>query len=728
MAATSTLSHEGEPPMQIRTFLLLVMLVAGGCRGDDKHLPSSNPAEYDPKKVYTSPATAAVPSPPANPARPAELQSLESQLQELERAANRSEWKKVPFNQDWLQVFQGVNHPCEALSKLVPALGSTQLYKGHEGTALSKAFGPDAGGVARRMDEQLAEGLKHSLGPAAAECPIAVPPQKGSGLFQLPFLVLTRGSSGQSLLFAQAGIPDRSQDDYDINKPPMRTEDAPPDWVGYKTTDTMTRIGKPPRMEGVYESYEMVIAPKAKRCPHLEGPDLKGIVDGMFEWSFVMTRRAMGQVVLYRRHVVATLKGEVDDEAKITRVNFDVAVTLQHIGTELAAYSQLYRDNGYFTLDQRTGLPEELRVIDVSGFSEGEGQAKDAQLLGTLTALMAYFSGPEYFTAQTYWNNPNTCVEIVFTPPTKTQRFAASRTYQVKTELRSKKAQAMVPAKFKEANERPREGNGNVTPREGKSERGTPATFTYRAPGTRVPHSGFLVHAVSRAGVAKAADGEWELMPSGYVLEFTSHIVQEPLNLVNPQFGMFMSSNGFDAHVEATVPLQRRDDGEWVGEGVMQYATRTKTQPAQCEIRIQGTGTTTFHVNGGSISSDPEPFAVSLTILPGQSGEVAETHCTSGNTPEKLRELFATQGVQGGGEAHSTTKGGGWSGAFNFTRYQTFNWNKKGYDMGGWTQVVNSDVVAKKTMSVNCSIGLSACHEETTLVLRRADEPGGGAP
>jgi len=237
-----------------------------------------------------------------------------------------------------------------------------------------------------------------------------------------------------------------------------------------------------------------------------------------------------------------------------------------------------------------------------------------------------------------------------------------------------------------------------------------------------------LVHAVSRAGVAKAADGEWELMPSGYVLEFTSHIVQEPLNLVNPQFGMFMSSNGFDAHVEATVPLQRRDDGEWVGEGVMQYATRTKTQPAQCEIRIQGTGTTTFHVNGGSISTDPEPFAVSLTILPGQSGEVAETHCTSGNTPEKLRELFATQGVQGGGEAHSTTKGGGWSGAFNFTRYQTFNWNKKGYDMGGWTQVVNSDVVAKKTMSVNCSIGLSACHEETTLVLRRADEPGGGAP
>jgi hypothetical protein len=181
---------------------------------------------------------------------------------------------------------------------------------------------------------------------------------------------------------------------------------------------------------------------------------------------------------------------------------------------------------------------------------------------------------------------------------------------------------------------------------------------------------------------------------------------------------MFMSSNGFDAHVEATVPLQYTDDRGWVGEGVMRYATRTTTQPAQCEIRIQGTGTTTFHVNGGSISRDPEPFAVSLTILPGQSGEVAETHCTSGNTPEKLKELFATQGVQGG-EAHTVTKGGGWSSAFNVTRFRTFNWNNKGYEIGGWTPVRDSGVIAKKTIAVNCAmIALSACHEVTELTLK----------
>jgi hypothetical protein len=158
----------------------------------------------------------------------------------------------------------------------------------------------------------------------------------------------------------------------------------------------------------------------------------------------------------------------------------------------------------------------------------------------------------------------------------------------------------------------------------------------------------------------------------------------------------------------------------------MRYETRTMTQRAQCEIRIQGTGTTTFHVNGGSISSDPEPFAVNLVILPGRSGEVAETHCTSANTPRKLRELLESQGAHVG-DAHAVTEGGGWSSAFSFTRFRTFNWNKKGYEIGGWTPVRDSDVIAKKTISVNCSTGMSSCREETTLILRLADEPGANA-
>lgn len=714
--------------MPTRFLLLLSMtLLSYGCSGSDKHLPSSNPPEYDPKKVSSTPA--APPNAPAMVAIPTELERLQSKLDSLAASQNvKGEGKKIPFDPSLLPHFKGVTNPCEALSRVAQGLGGTQLFAGQDGSALKKALGPDADGIARRIDEQLAEGLKHSLGSAAADCPISVRPYKSSGqIDRVPpaRVVLAHTTSTSPFLLAQTTIPDTSQDDYDVNKPPMRRDNAPAGWVGYKTTDIMTRIGKPPRTEGIYESYEMVIAPKAKQCPHLEGPDLKGIADGTFEWSFVMYRRAMGQAVLYRRHVVATLKGEVDDNAKIKQVDFDVTVTLQHIGTELAPYSQSYGSMGHFTLDHQTSLPQEFKIITVSDFSEAGAQANDAHLIGTLTALVAYFSGQEYYRAQLHWNHPNTCVDIVFNPATKTQRFAPNKSYQVKTELRTKKDQTVVPTKFKEAKERPRESNGRVSPREADSRLGAPAMLIYQAPATRVRHSGFRVKTVSRAGVAETKDGEWELAPADYVLEFKSHIVQEPLNLVSG-FGMQMSSNGFDAHVQATVPLQHTEDRGWVGEGVMQYATRTKTQAAQCEFRVQGTGTTTFHVNGGSISSDPEPFAANLIILPGQSGEVLETHCTSGNTPEKLKELFATQSVHGG-EAHGEMgKAGGWSGAFNFTRFRTFNMAKKGYEIGGWTPVRDSDVIAKKTITVNCSIGLQTCREETTLTLKLADEPGAG--
>jgi hypothetical protein len=296
----------------------------------------------------------------------------------------------------------------------------------------------------------------------------------------------------------------------------------------------MRRIGKEDRpTKGIREHYEMVIAPMAEQCPHLEGPNRKGVVNGTFEWSFLLMRAITGpdgdtQAVLFRRHVVATLKGEVDDDAGVKQVDFAVAVTLQHIGTELAPYSQPYNDRGYFTLNQRTGLPEELKIITVSGFSEGEAQIKDAQLLGTLTALVAFFSGQVYAYAKDYWNHPNTCVDIVFNPATKTQRFAPNRSYQVKTELRTKKEQTVVPAKFKEARERPREGNGRVSPREKESQPNNPATFTYQAPATKVQHSGYWVKAVSRAGVAEALDGEWELADSGLRLRFGHRIQADP--------------------------------------------------------------------------------------------------------------------------------------------------------------------------------------------------------
>ncbi|MDX2251212.1 MAG: hypothetical protein NW202_02915 [Nitrospira sp.] len=718
--------------MPTRSALLLILMISmASCGGGDKHLPSSNPPEYDPNKVYTTPA--APPTAPATVATPTEFERFKAQLESLEAGQKaKGEGKKIPFDQNSLRLFKGVTTPCEALLRLVPRVGSAQLFEEKEGVALRKALGPDAEGIAHRMDEQVAESLKRSLAPGAADCPISVRPRKNSRFIdqsQPPRLVLAHTTPDLPLLLAQTTVPETSQDDYNVQKSSSR-ENAPPDWVGYKSMETMQRIGKEGRpTQGIREDYMMIIAPKAKRCP-----DSEGWVEGTFEWFIILYRATPDQGVLYRRHVVAELKGKVDDDAKVQYVDFDARITLQHIGTQLTLYSHTYGSRGRFTIDQQMmGVPQEFRTLTVSDFSAGEAEAIDANLVANLTLIVAYFSGLTYFEAQTEWNKPNTCVEITFTPATKTKKFVPSESTPVKTELRTKKEQAIVPAKFKGARERPREGNGRVSPREEKSELNRPATFTYQTPATKVQHSGFWVSAKSRAGVAEVKDGEWELAPSAYVLEFKSRIVQEPTDVLS-SWGLTVSANGFDAQVEARVPLQHTEDRGWVGQGVMHYVTRTTTHPTLCEIRIQGTGTTTFHVNGGSISLDPEPFAVKLIILPGQTEEMAVVHCesTTARGSEKIKELLATQGVQGG-NAHSSTRSGGWRAAFNLSRFLSFIWTpgRQGYEIGGWTQVLNSDIVAKKTMSVDCGrsagLGATLCQEETTLTLKLADEPSAGA-
>ena len=553
--------------MPIRSVLVLILMISmASCGGGDRHLPSSNPPEYDPKKVSAAPvAPPSTLSTSPKPTQSTEFERLKAQLESLEAGQRaKGEGKKVPFDQNSLQLFKGVTNPCEALSRLAPGLGSTYLFEGTGGAALKKALGPDADGIARRMNEHIAEGLKHSLDPSVADCPISVRPRKSSRFInqsQPPRIVLAHTTPDRPLLLAQTTVPETSQDDYEVQKSSSR-ENPPPDWVGYKTTDTMTRIGKKPHTEGIREHYEMIIAPKAKRCP-----DPEGMVEGTFEWSFVMFRATTGPQgephgVLYRRHVTVELKGKVGDDAKVQYVDFDATVAMQHIGTELPYYSHSARIRGQFTLDQRmTGIPREFKVIEVSDFSAGEVEAKDASLMASITLIAAYFSGLTYFDAQTAWHHPNTCVEITFTPATRTKKFTPNESVSVKTELRTKKEHATVPATFKEAKEKPREGNGVVSPKQTESIAGSPATFTYTMPGKRVKHSGFWVGAVSRAGVAEALNGEWELADGGMRLRIANRIWHDP--------GSPYALSGyaqFDGTVQFEIQLERVAEGWFRGE------------------------------------------------------------------------------------------------------------------------------------------------------------------
>lgn len=707
--------------MSMRLLIVLATMLFGvSCSGSEKHLPSSNPPEYDPKKVYTAPT--APPSAPAmSIAKPAEQNPPPIQLPPLEPGPNeKGKWKKVPVRPESLQLFNNVIIPCDALMKIVQGLGSAQLFAGADGHAFKKLLGPQAESIAQSLDQQLFDHFKIQLGPTVADCPSPRPAHQSGRLqqfFSPGHMVRTSGPLNGAFQMAHAPTV-----------PPTRNEtrqEAPPGWVGWKTTARSIW----PETSGNSKSMVTILGGKVLKCP---APD--GVVPGDFEFAVILDQTIMEsgitRMIHIGLHASARLKGQVDDDAKVQFIEGELSTVAVRNGTDVPASLRRQRSQFRFVPSREElwpGFPTHVTASANEWDSDGATPQENSFVTDVIAAVMLW-GGQNYLDAEREWHKPNACVEIVFNPATKTQIFGPNKSYPVKTELRTKKEQALVPAKFKEAKEKPREGNGRVSPREDLSQLNKPAMFTYHAPGTRVPHSGFRVKAISRAGVAEQKDGEWELAPSAYVLEFKSHIIQEPLNLVNPQFGMQMSSNGFDAHIEATVPLRLRDDGQWVGEGTMRYETRSTTQSAQCEIRIQGTGTTTFHVNGGSIKLDPEPFAVNLTILPGRSGEMAETHCTSANTPEKLKELFASQGVQGG-EAHGVTEGGGWSSAFNVTRFRTFKWTpgRQGYEIGGWTPVRDSDVIAKKTIAVNCSLGMQTCREETTLILRLVDGSGATA-
>ena len=714
--------------MRFRILFFLTLLTTAACGGGDKHLPSSNPPEYDPKKVYTTPAAPLsapeLVQPAMPPTKPSTMDAVA--LHKALEAADRTRdmLKKVESLDSKGQLHAilesmmlGEQAPLELRSTFRASFDARKAQ-------IHQAFEQKYNRYQQALDEEhKSPTIQLPLRKSSGSEPFSLFRTSGRGArgAHMPWMHLVDLPRGTTVslepdccgAWQMATIPDSAFEggDFSLEIKSAGRYNSDKDHISVDgeaitTTTKVVADDKATVKVKITKKNRAVV----NRCPSASGvvPGAASIYEEMgYNVSTPTTNHSVGIFV----HDHAKTEAQTDEEGFVQEIRMEI--TAEDLDGETA---QVLRQASGNALKKR-----DMPVV-CSGCTARVADA--AKKLGRMASW-------NYYNAEQLWRKPvysaDACVKIHFTPATKTVSLSPGSSTKVKAELRTVGGDQATEGRLFELQEL---NDGKVTPKDEKTGLQSPAVFTFTAPNSRWTRSavpGFKVsNSSSRAG--RAWPKEWELAPSSYVLEFKSHIVQEPLNLPNPSFGMFMSSNGFDAHVQATVPLRRRDDGQWVGEGVMQYATHTLTQPASCEIRIQGTGMTTFHVNGGSISSDPDPFAVNLIILPGQSGEVAETHCTSGNTPQKLKELFASQGVQGG-EAHVASKGGGWSGAFNFTRFRTFKWEsgRQGYEIGGWTPVRDFDVIARKTMSVNCStMGMSACREETTLTLRLADEPTSG--
>jgi hypothetical protein len=159
-----------------------------------------------------------------------------------------------------------------------------------------------------------------------------------------------------------------------------------------------------------------------------------------------------------------------------------------------------------FKLDSE-GFPTNLRAIgDPSWDSPPEAGA--GEVVSSLVAAAVFSSSTNYHSATTVWMTPNRCVESRFSPESETTSLAPGESKDVDTQLVTKEGRTPVPATFPRADEIPVSGNGTVTPERFEGEPQAEVRFNYTAPSTRRSGSGFLIEAVSRAGVAR---GEWKI-------------------------------------------------------------------------------------------------------------------------------------------------------------------------------------------------------------------------
>jgi hypothetical protein len=424
-------------------------------------------------------------------------------------------------------VAQGSQEHLRGVDEDVQGLGSAQLFAGKDGQLLKQSLGSQAESVARSLDQQLFETFKQQLGSGAADCLSPVPARKISldDTLQFPRLVLGSGPSAGSFQLAQSTVPGGERDGYRVTKGSANI-DIPSDSAGRKSREWRIEEGSTLNTAGNRTHFTLINGGYAKKCPTADS-----IVEGDYEFSLVVhkTINDSGTVrTMYNaRRVHATLKGQMGDDAKLQYVDLDATLGIGRGGTDRPTLFSRQRQHVRFVPDRRAaGLPSKFSNWSVTEWNSELIGGTESDSMSTLLLAVTVFSGPMYLDAEVAWSHENTCVEVTFMPVTKTHKLGSNEPVPVKTELRTKKEQAVVPAKFKEAKERPREGNGNVSPRQTESQPGAPSTFTYKAPATRVRHSGSRVGAISRAGVA---EGEWEVAEGAYVLEFQSRIVSSEI-------------------------------------------------------------------------------------------------------------------------------------------------------------------------------------------------------
>ena len=416
------------------------------------------------------------------------------------------------------------------------------------------------------------------------------------------------------------------------------------------------------------------------------------------------------RMVHYGRRVDATLKGQIGDDAKLQYVDLDASIVSEQGGTDVPTSVRRKRVQVRFVPNHDIGgIPTEFSNWSATAWDSGGIDPKESAAADYLLLAVMVFSGPLYMQAEVEWLKPNTCVEIIFTPATKQRKQGPNESVKVQAELRTKKEQAVVPAKFLNAVELPTPNTGKVLPTQAEAKAGAPATFTYTTPPKRVRGSGFKVDALSRAGTA---DGKWEAVTNvSYLLEFQSSIITKRGR---------SAAGPVQSQVSGIVRLEAQDEGKdsgepsFRGQGQLSYETTPLPVPVDPPCtkwnQTQGKGVTSFQVaNARIVIGEPQgrndipkggSAEIELLFGIGKTGEIMIPTLCNVPAPPMPYPFFQVMFIMGRSE--NTGSGD-----------PLVLWRLK-----DWTYVGQNSVVATKTLRSTCQ---GMCDQEVSTFTLRED-------
>lgn len=547
--------------------LLLATILLASC-GGDKHLPSSNPPEYDPKQVYLSTSPASNPSIP-QPAKP--VPQTTPPAPPMDPEALRQAIETADRTRDILEKAESLDATAQLHAILEAMMNGKQAPLELRPTFM-ESFGPRKAQIHQAFDKQYVQ-LQQALDEELKFPTMQLPLRKSSGFEPFasyrvdmrrrqvagkPWIhlvgveMLPRGTTvslepdccgrwkiitipesafegeGFNLEIKSAGRYEADKDHFSIDSEAI-------------TATTKVVIGDKATINvKILKKNRAVV----NRCPSASGvvPGEASIYEEMgYHVSMPTAINRAGIFV----HDQAKTEAHTDEEGLVQEITMDI--TAEDLDGETGQ-----------VLRQASGKAVKKRDMPVVCSGCTTRVADAAKKLGKMASW-------NYFNAELKWRKPeykaDACVKIHFTPATKTVTLAPGASTKVKAQLRTVADDQATEGRLFELQELK---GGKVTPQDEKTAPQSPAVFTFTAPNRRWSKSmvpGFRVHnSSSRAGGA-SRDEEWEVADGGMRLRIANRIWHDP--------GSPYALSGyaqFDGTVQFEIQLERVAEGWFRGE------------------------------------------------------------------------------------------------------------------------------------------------------------------